>query len=315
MPIFRRKLLAVIDLFSFRKRVAEGEAPDVFVYNDIPNELRVQIVHIWRDAIGISGSFDQYNTEAWDIIHGIVAREKGLFELADGPFTHQQCEAYLLGSKSVDDVLDIVEVSFRWIDRSGRELSHYAREGLGIEIPASEAIEELNKRFMRAGVGYQFEDGIIFRVDSGLLHSEVVKPVVRYLQDKSFSGPRDEFLSAHAHYRAGGLKEAITDANKAFESALKAICNARSWEYPAGARASDLVAVVRQKGLLPDYLERSFEQLAATLKTGLPQIRNQESAHGQGPVPRETPDYVAAYALHLAAAKILFLVKAHKAME
>ena len=73
--------------------------------------------------------------------------------------------------------------------------------------------------------------------------------------------------------------------------------------------------MVRAHGLLPDYLDASFDQLVATLKSGLPKVRNQGGVHGQGAIPRETPDYVAAYALHLAAAKILFLVEAHKAMK
>ena len=66
---------------------------------------------------------------------------------------------------------------------------------------------------------------------------------------------------------------------------------------------------------LPSYLDNSFDQLAATLKSGLPKVRGEESAHGQGATPRETPDYVAAYALHLAAAKILFLVETHDATD
>ena len=122
-------------------------------------------------------------------------------------------------------------------------------------------------------------------------------------------------LQAHAHYRSGETKDAITDANNAFESTLKAICDQRQWPYDRGARASDLLKVVRTHGLLPDYLDASFDQLVATLKSGLPKVRNQGGVHGQGAIPRETPDYVAAYALHLAAAKILFLVEAHKAMK
>ena len=72
---------------------------------------------------------------------------------------------------------------------------------------------------------------------------------------------------------------------------------------------------MRANGLLPDYLDASFDQLAATLKSGLPKVRGEEGAHGQGSAPRETPEHVAAYALHLAAAKILLLVEAHKAMK
>ena len=70
---------------------------------------------------------------------------------------------------------------------------------------------------------------------------------------------------------------------------------------------------VRANGLLPSYLDASFDQLTATLRSGLPEVRNEEGAHGQGATPRETPNYVAAYALYLAAANILFLAEAHKA--
>ena len=68
--------------------------------------------------------------------------------------------------------------------------------------------------------------------------------------------------------------------------------------------------VLRAQGLLPDYLDKSFDQLVATLSSGLPQVRNVKGAHGQGPQRTETPEYVAAYALHLAASNIVFLVDA-----
>lgn len=91
---------------------------------------------------------------------------------------------------------------------------------------------------------------------------------------------------------------------------MKAICDIKDWEYKKGARASDLLKILRAKDLLPDYLDNSFDQLAATLSSGLPKVRNEEGGHGQGAQPRATPSYVAAYALHLAAAKIVLLVEA-----
>ena len=44
--------MRVLDLYSHRKRVADGNAPDVFTYDELPSELRVQVAHIWSDAIG-----------------------------------------------------------------------------------------------------------------------------------------------------------------------------------------------------------------------------------------------------------------------
>ena len=309
--------MPVLDLYSYRKRVAAGDVPDVFVYDELPEALLVQIIFIWRDAIGpffVGHTRAPNNSEGWIFIHNAVAREHGVFVLGNEVSFAACCEAYLLRTVSVEEALDVIEASFHYIDKVARGFDPFDRSRCGIQVAADAAIDELNERFRRAGVGYQFEGGQIIRVDSELVHREVVRPVLRYLHERGFEGPRDEFLQAHAHYRSGETKDAITDANNAFESTLKAICDQRRWPYDRGARASDLLKVVRTHGLLPDYLDASFDQLVATLKSGLPKVRNQ-GVHGQGAIPRETPDYVAAYALHLAAAKILFLVEAHKAMK
>lgn len=68
--------------------------------------------------------------------------------------------------------------------------------------------------------------------------------------------------------------------------------------------------MVRQKGLWPDYLDTSFDQLVATLASGLPKVRNEQAAHGQGAKVRSVPDFVAAYALHLAGSKIRLISEA-----
>jgi hypothetical protein len=67
---------------------------------------------------------------------------------------------------------------------------------------------------------------------------------------------------------------------------------------------------LKSNRLFPDYLDTSFDQLLATLASGLPQVRNNAGGHGQGAMPRPIPAYVAAYALHLAATNIVFLVDA-----
>ena len=303
--------MPILDLFSYRKRAGNGAVPDVYVYDQLPSELRVQIIHIWRDAIGPWN----FNEEGWAIVHNAVAREHGLFELAPGRYDGERCDHYLLNESSVDHVLDLIEVSFRFISHIARQLHDSEWRRYGIKIGASDAIKELNERFRRAGVGYRFEGESIFRIDSEMIHSEIVKPALKYLSEPGFEGPRDEFLNAHAHYRAREMKDAIIDANNAFESTLRAVCDRRRWKYNHGAPVSALLKILRDNGLLPDYLDNSFDQLIATLHTGLPQVRNSEGGHGQGPTPRQTPDYVAGYALHLMAANILFIVEAHKAMR
>ena len=301
--------MAIFNTFSYRKRVAATETTDVYVYDELPKELRVQIAYIWREAIG-----DSYaNNEGWTEIHKIIAKEHGVFVLVEAASAADSCEQYLLTEPLTDNVLDLVEMSFVYIDRVARHFSEYNRREFKISTSADNAIEELNERFRRTAVGYRFEESMIIRVDSEFIHSEIVQPALRYLNEPGFEGPRDEFLKAHAHYRAGETKDAITDANNAFESTLRAVCDLRGWPYERGAPVSALLKILRENRLLPSYLDNAFDQLAATLHSGLPQVRHREGGHGQGATPRETPEFVAGYALHLAATNILFIVEAHKA--
>ncbi len=315
--------MAVVDLYSYRKRVADEDAPDVFKYDILPLELRFQVIHIWKEAIGwtylnrpseVPSAVYNLCEKDWEKIHNTIAKEHGLLELGNEYEFCDRCKSYFLACNTIEFAIDIIEVSFHYMDRTLRKRDFIKRTlNSGITQTVDEAITELNERFRRASVGYRYESGKIIRIDSKLVHSEVVRPALVFLQQPGFEGPCDEFLQAHVQYRAGENREAITNANNAFESTLKVICDQKNWKYTRGARASDLLKTVKGNGLYPDYMRKSFEQLAATLNSALPVVRSEEGAHGQGAEPRKTPDHVAAYALHLAAAKILFLVEAHKA--
>jgi len=294
----------------------------VYQYEKISKKVRTQIRYIWDDAIGnyyVRGSYDMHsvpnNNGGWHVIRDTLLREKGLETLANQRNAKEECIAYLYECTDIDDLLDIVELTFVYIQNSLGRIPEYQRDQLTITQSPDSAIDELNIRLREAGIGYQFESGEIIRVDNQALHAEVVKPALTLLSDSRFAGAQEEYLAAHAHYRSREYKDAVTDANNAFESAMKTICELKGWEYPSGASASNLIGVISKNGLLPDYLDKSFQQLAATLKTGLPQVRNEEGGHGQGSTPKEAPEYIAAYALHLAAAKIVLLVEAFNDSE
>ncbi len=150
-------------------------------------------------------------------------------------------------------------------------------------------------------------------MDSEFTHEEIIKPALRILASSGFEGARAEFLNAHRHYRAGENEQAISEVAKAFESTLKSVCDQKGWQYEKGARATDLLKLVRAKGLWPDYVDGSFDQLRGTLTSGLPKLRNENAAHGQGQTIRTTPRYVVTYAFNLAASKIVFIANASRA--
>ena len=314
--------MTVEKLYSQRKREAEGGVPDVYVYDDLSKSLRVQILHILQDAIGpyveeaivVAVPSPENSNRFWFHIRRKVAEAHAKLSLSEKPFLNasQECLHYLLDCKQVDRVLDLVEFSFRFIDMELRLLNEQKRRMYQITRTASEAIDDLNEYFRRAGVGFEYSSGQINRVDSELLHNEVVQPALHFLNQPGFEGPQEEILVAFRQYQNGENEAAIVSANSAFESTLKSICDQRGWEYNKGARATDLLKIVRDERLLPINLHKSFEQLYATLN-GLPELRNKLGAHGQGSKPVTTPDYMVSYALHLAASNILLLVEANNA--
>lgn len=325
--------MPIIDLYSKRKKRAEkGNQPDIYQYNDLSMEFRRQVICIWRDAIGVyqdtgicsSGmreflsSKNKFVNKLWGQIFDQLSRELGLDDINSfnsiDPF--EKSKAFLLNKNtSIDNLLDLIELTFKSIDTFVRE--ELAKPPGSCEISVSqqpdESIIELNHRFREHEIGYQFESGQIIRVDSKFIHAEVVVPALGLLSDPNFAGPEQEFRSAHEHYRRQEYKDAIVDSLNSFESTIKAICEVREWEYPKTATAQKLIEVIFAKELIPKYLQTHFSSLKSVLEAGVPTVRNKTSGHGQGATPVDVPEYLAVYVLHLTASNIVMLIEAHKA--
>jgi hypothetical protein len=311
----------IFDTFTKRKRQAEraGE-PDIYQYDSLPQELRVQVMYILGETLGRYREQGPWSMESplpsnnrWGLIRDAVARERGVFSLSgrnDNAF--EQCARRILEG-APDDALEVVELAFRYIDRVLRDLPPWQREQEGLQQSPDEAIAELNQRFKENGVGYRYEGGILVRLDSELLHSEVTVPAIRLLHEEGFEGPLQEFMSAHDHYRKGEAKDANVDALNALESTLKTICDKRKWKRPATANGTDLVRIVVKNGLIPAELQGHFEHLIKAIKSGLPPIRHNFGGHGQGAEVKDVADHLAAYSLHLMAANIVLLIEAYRA--
>jgi AbiJ N-terminal domain 4 len=310
--------MPIIDLYSKRKkRIEKSDQPEIYQYNDLPITFRRQVVHIWYSAIGAYQS-SRLGSQIWHQIHDLLARELGLFELSSGfqedPF--DQCKEFLLSEGTpIENLLDLIELTFQIVDGYVRKkLEHLQYPGeLKVSQSPDEAIRELNYRFREHEIGYQFEGGQVIRVDSKFIHAEVVVPALCLLSDPNFAGPEQEFRSAHEHYRRQEYKEANNYALKSFESTIKSICDMRGWSYAKTACAKDLINIILTNQLVPQYLQDYFSGLRKVLESGVPAVRNKTSGHGQGSMPVEVPEHLAAYVLHLTASNIVMLIEAHKA--
>lgn len=309
--------MSIQNLFSKRQRKLRGEVPDVYTYTKLPASLRTQIVHIWFDALG---SDKQYSTgqvnSLYEFLVDTLCREYGVFRLPPASDYGnrqylQELVNFFLKVKDTERALDAVELSFRMIDRATRGHHYLYRHDASERADA--AITELNTRFQEHGVGFQYSDGEIIRIDSELLHAEAVKPLLRLLNGKDYAGAQQEFLKAHEHYRHGNAKEALNECLKAFESLMKAICEKRMWPYNKTATARDLIQVCMDNGLIPSFWQSHYGALRSMLESGVPTGRNKLGGHGQGAIPSAVPNHIVSYMLHMTASAMLFLAEAEAA--
>lgn len=303
--------MAIIDLYSKRRKRELETGPEVFKYDEIPATFRNQVLHILWDAVGPLDHLGRI--EFYSFLTKSLAREYGKLGLVDRH--HNESSEDILRefflSTCDEKVLDVIELSFGKLLRDSSETSLAWFNHLNARI-----VVELNHRFYENQLGYQFEKGFIVRTDSKLLHAGVTKPALILLSASHFAGADQEFRSAHEHYRHQRYKECLNDCLKSFESVMKAICEKRGWEYEPDFTAKKLINVMFKNGLIPHYLESYFSGLESVLANGVPTVRNKKGAHGQGVEPVEVPAHLAAYALHLTASNILFLAEAeHNLVE
>ena len=297
--------MGLLNLFSNRNK----PLPDVFQYDRLPKELRAQIVHILQDTLSPHFGGGSW----WAAIAKSIACEHGLLELPGhgdihGRRDHQNdCLNYILLTPATERVLDMVELTFREMEAAENA---YER----VERTPEDAIHELNQRFRRHGVGYQYANGQIFRADSQLLHAEAVIPALQLLNAKGFKGPNDEFLAAHEHFRHGKYEEAVRGACNAFESTMNAICEKKKWKVDPKWAAGGLIKAMIDNKVVHEISREHLNALDKCL-IGLATVGNNNGRHGAGATPRDVPVHLAAYALHLAASNIVFLVESFNAMK
>lgn len=303
--------MAIFDLFSKKQKRLRGEVPDIYTYDKIPLNLRVQIVHIIRDAIG-ENTFRGTNEpkKAYEFIHDTLCREYGRFFLGKSNDSHkEQVENFLLQTQITDEVIDVIELSFKFIDTIIKQDYHRYTYNTTVKITPDDAITELNERFKENGIGYSFDGCEIIRVDSTYVHSEITKPTIALLWNNKFKGANEEYLKAHEHYRHGRNKECLTECLKAFESVMKSICKEKGWTYNQTDTAKKLIQICFQNGLVPTFTQNQFTSLQNLLESGIPTIRNKLGGHGQGQTLQKVDDEMTRYGLNLTGSNIIFLIE------
>lgn len=315
--------MGIIDIFSKRKKRREqattAQPVEVCTYDELPQPLRVQIANIIGSVLGSSVRWNSMLGEwmpsqtfkIWEFIYDSLKHEWGVHDFGNGQSHRDRCISFFGTTTDIDDALDFIELAIVCAERAAND----AQFKYCLQRVPTDAIQELNQRFQEHGVGYRFDGGQLIKIADAFEHAEVVAPALRVLSGKEFEGASSEFHQALSHYRSGLYKEAIVEALKSFESTMKSICALRKWPHDEKATAKPLINTLFNNGLIPQDLAAHFSGFRAALEAGLPLVRNRFAGHGQGAKPIAVPEYLAAYAIHLAAANILLLVEAHRAKK
>lgn len=273
-------MIGVFNIFSKRQKKLDNNVVDVYEYENIPSNLKVQAVHIFREVIDA----DLYSkNNIYLEIHEILCKEYGVFTLTEYAQNNEEVIFdFLLNTKDYQKALDIIELFYRYFYLVLKEkYKHHDTYSKMID----DAIIELNERFKENAIGYSFESGEAIKVDSKFIHSEVVKPTLKILNNSLYQGANEEFLKAHEHYRHKRYKECLNECLKSFESTMKTICDKHNWAYNQNDTSKKLIKICFDNNLIPTYLQTQFSSLQQLFESGVPTIRNKNSGHGQGVQP------------------------------
>ncbi len=308
--------MAIFDLYSKSLK----KYPDQFVYDKIPEKLKNQVYHIWQDFFDEKNISNSLSNEAWDFILKTLLKELGQKSLYSNPFfgrisSQAEVEGYLtaLTENEVEKILDVIHISFFTIELT--EKINRDRNFFGIKLSAGKVIKELNDRFKENGVGYQYSNSKIIKLDNELLHKEILEPTLNFLNERDYANVNDEFLSALGHYRHKRNKECLIDCLKAFETTMKIICNKNKWNYKENDTAKPLINTLLTNHFLPLYHQNQLANLKQLLESGIPTIRNKNSGHGQGNKKIIVNDHVASYMINITGSTIKLFVETQKLRE
>jgi len=309
------------NLFSKRN----SELPDIYVYDKLSHKLKIQIFHIWSKFFRQQNIREDFSNRIFEEIDEILCEEHGLKKLWHPPFngglyisgaiysSEEKIEKFIEGTPEIEKQLDAIELLFYFIENIYEVNKNFHGIYNQLLYAPQQAIEDLNHRFKENGVGYEFSNGKIIRVDTQLLHNEIIRPALNLLNNNLFKNANDEYLSAHEHYRHQRNKECLNDCLKSFETTMKIICEKNSWSYDKKKdTASKLISICIENGLVPEYLSNFLVSVRTILETGIPTVRNKNSGHGQGIDRIIVPDFLASFLLYLTGTCIIFLIEADK---
>ena len=301
-------------LFSDRNKKLSDEV-DIYIYDNLPTPFRNQLFFIIEEVIvKFNKHLDSVlsysdRIDLWETTHNLFCREKGIKEMDSRSIYYRSKIENFIDEASDADVLDFIDLAFSYLSYISRKIQLYD-SWRDTDKTIKDAIGELNERFQQHRLGYEFVNEALIRIDDIVIHSEYVKPALNLLHGNGFEGAEEEYTKAFEALRKRDYKSSIIEAEKAFESTVKVICEKKGYQYnPEKDAARKLLNVLKTNQYFPSYMESHLDAIVSTLENGAPVVRNKTAGHGQGKEIIDIPDTYAKYVIGLVAVNIVFLVQ------
>lgn len=298
------------NLFSRRHKKEKNLFPDVFTYEPVPEKLKITLYKIFDRAFQFveSVAYSPMPLNFYRTIHDELCEEHSKHHLGETPPYNPSDyrKNVLTDFFSSNDVLFELDLINLACDSLFGAYQRYGRSNI------LEFITEINQRMLEHGFGYQYEDGLLIRIDSKHTHAEIVKPALSLLQDKRFQNADEEFRQAFDAYKAGNYEEAIRVANNSFETTMKIICELKKYGLPKKHNANALLEHLKLQNFVPDFHIEVFKKLANSLDS-ISVVRNAVAGHGQGHEKRVIEESMVSYVLNMTASTIKMLIELNNA--
>jgi len=280
------------DIYSMREQ--NNEAQEVFKYEQPTDKFKKQLFYFMKDSLTIDEFVKLYKAIT---LHCGITRAIDETYL-ENPSTFQQpfvhgFEKLIENQNNINFYLDLIELF----------LNQYKDDKKIV-------VQSINKILYLDSFGYQVDEikNQIIRIDSSHTYQEIIKPTLLLLNNLKFKNADNEYRQAFEELKNGNYETVLVEANKAFESTMKIICELKGYGLPKKHTATALIAHLRKNDFITNFQDEKFNGLSKTLES-ISIARNNQAGHGQGSVARNLSIIYAEYALRVSASNILLLIE------
>jgi hypothetical protein len=273
--------------YSERRRLDETGSLGDLEHDSVPQAVRMALFHLmFRSQIRHQAPFSQH------VLNRIAVH------FSDFTADWDAATPLISTDRSVDEILDYCEIA---VEAGMDTTKARATGGHYYDVATYGDLEsKINPLFETHRFGYRMVSGQAQRLDSPLLHVEVVGPALLAARRAGWSEVEERYASAILNHRGGETAKALTDANAAIESALKAV-------GMRGNATGDLTKALAKSPLLAPYGAKANGQLKGLVDNLMVWRSNFGDAHGGGPGVQDAPPELAGLAIHWSGAFIVFL--------